>query len=110
MGTLLITRTVGTGSSASEPQRVGEGESHAESEAALPENAHVVVSSTSFSSKPLILHVDRYAAMIAELRSDQRWAELLSDSSSFDLLDRLADEALAEEDAGLTLNLDDLLS
>lgn len=110
MGTLLIPQTAGTSSSASEPQRVGEGESSAQLEAALPENAQVAVSSSSLSREPLIMLINRYPAMVAELRSDRRWHELLSDPTTFDLLDRMADEALAEAESGLALDLDELLS
>src|SRR5579872_5011349 len=110
MATLLITRAVGTSSSASQPQQVGKSDADTDLQTALPENAQVAVSSVSLSSEPLIMNMNNYAAMIAELLSDRRWAELLSDPSSFDVLERMADEALAEEDEGLTLDLDELLS
>jgi hypothetical protein len=48
---------------------------------------------------------DDFAAwMLAELRSEQRWQELLA--ASPDLLERLANEALEEHRAGKTLPLD----
>jgi hypothetical protein len=40
--------------------------------------------------------------LLAELESEQRWAELLSRPESEDLLERLADEALAAHRAGRT--------
>ena len=54
---------------------------------------------------------DKFARFIlAELESEQRWAELFSGPESEDLLDRLANEALAAHKAGLTkpLNVEDL--
>lgn len=48
---------------------------------------------------------DRLAKwLIAELESEQRWAKSFEDSQ--DLLSELADEALEELKAGLTLPLD----
>jgi hypothetical protein len=48
---------------------------------------------------------DTFAAwMLEELRSEQRWQELFA--SSQDLLEKMADEALAEHRAGKTLPLD----
>lgn len=44
--------------------------------------------------------------MLAELESEQRWAELLARPESEDLLERLADEALAAHRAGRTSPLD----
>ena len=44
------------------------------------------------------------AWMLEELRSEQRWQELFA--SSPDLLEKMADEALAEHRAGKTLPLD----
>ena len=48
--------------------------------------------------------------MLAELESEQRWADLFSLPESEDLLERLADEALAAHRAGRTkpLNPEDL--
>ena len=40
--------------------------------------------------------------LLAELESEQQWAELFSRSESEDLLERLADEALAAHRAGRT--------
>jgi hypothetical protein len=40
--------------------------------------------------------------LLAELESEQRWAELLSRPESEDVLERLADEALAAHQAGRT--------
>lgn len=54
---------------------------------------------------------DRLARfMLAELESEQRWTELFNRPESEDLLERLADEALAAHRAGKTqpLNLEDL--
>jgi hypothetical protein len=54
---------------------------------------------------------DKFARfLLAELESEQRWAELFSRPESEELLERLADEALAEHRAGRTspLNLEDL--
>jgi hypothetical protein len=45
----------------------------------------------------------RLRAILEELADDQRWRELFADPRSPDLLDRLADEAQAEYDAGLTI-------
>jgi hypothetical protein len=46
---------------------------------------------------------DRFArVMLAELESEQRWTELFSRPESEDLLERLADEALAAHRAGRT--------
>ena len=48
---------------------------------------------------------DVFAAwMLEELRSEQRWNELFA--SSQDMLAKMADEALAEHNAGKTLPLD----
>jgi len=44
------------------------------------------------------------AWLMEELKSDRRWSQLLE--SSADVLDQLADEALAEFRAGRTLVLD----
>ncbi len=43
--------------------------------------------------------------LIAELESEQQWAELFACPESDDLLTRLADEALAEHNAGKTMLL-----
>ena len=54
---------------------------------------------------------DKFARfMLAELESEQRWAELFSRPESEDLLERLADEALAAHRAGRTqpLNTEEL--
>ena len=46
---------------------------------------------------------DRFARfLLAELESEQRWAELFNRPESEDLLERLADEALAAHRAGQT--------
>ena len=44
--------------------------------------------------------------MLAELESEQRWAELFARPESEDLLQRLADEALEAHRAGQTRPLD----
>ncbi|MGI9175124.1 MAG: hypothetical protein ACR2GR_07390 [Rhodothermales bacterium] len=44
--------------------------------------------------------------MLAELESEQRWAELFARPESEELLERLADEALAAHRAGQTRPLD----
>jgi len=44
--------------------------------------------------------------VLAELDSEQRWAELFNRPESEDLLERLADEALAAHRAGRTQPLD----
>ena len=50
---------------------------------------------------------DKFARFVlAELESEQRWAELFSRPESEDLLERLADEALAAHRAGRTRPLD----
>ena len=48
--------------------------------------------------------------LLAELESEQRWAELLGRPESEDLLEQLADEALATHRAGKTqpLNIEEL--
>ena len=54
---------------------------------------------------------DRFARFVlAELESDRQWAELFSRHESEDLLERLADEALAAHRAGRTrpLNAEEL--
>ena len=44
---------------------------------------------------------DQFARfLLAELESDQRWAELFSRPESEDLLERLADEAISAHRAG----------
>ena len=49
---------------------------------------------------------DRLARfLLAELESERRWADLFASPESEDLLERLADEALAEHRAGRTLPL-----
>ena len=46
---------------------------------------------------------DKFARfLIAELESERQWAELFARPESEDLLTRLADEALAEHNAGKT--------
>ena len=50
---------------------------------------------------------DKFARfLLAELESEQQWAELFSRPDSEDLLERLADDALAAHRAGLTRPLD----
>ena len=50
---------------------------------------------------------DKFARFVlAELESERQWAELFSRSESEELLERLADEALATHRAGLTQTLD----
>ena len=50
---------------------------------------------------------DKFARfLLAELWSEQQWAELFSRPESEELLERLADEALATHRAGLTQPLD----
>ena len=50
---------------------------------------------------------DKFARFIlAELESERQWAELFSSPESERLLERMADEALAEHRAGLTQPLD----
>ena len=44
--------------------------------------------------------------LLAELESEQQWAELFSRPESEKLLDRLADEALSDHHAGRTRPLD----
>ena len=54
---------------------------------------------------------DKFAHfLLAELESEQQWAELFSRSESEDLLERLADEALAAHRAGRTqpFNIEEL--
>ena len=54
---------------------------------------------------------DKFARfLLAELEAEQQWAELFSRSESEDLLERLADEALAAHRAGRTrpLNIEEL--
>ena len=45
---------------------------------------------------------ERLQQVLEELADDQRWRELFADPRSPELLDRLADEALAEDVAGET--------
>lgn len=110
MSTLLISRTEGTGSLTEESEWVNAGETDADLGAALLEHALVTISTTSAAHEPLVMTIRRYEAVIDELASDGRWQKALHDPTTFDLLDRLATEALAEDDAGLTLDLDELLS
>ena len=50
---------------------------------------------------------ERFARfLLAELESEQLWAELFSRPESEELLDRLADEALSDHHAGRTQPLD----
>ncbi len=50
---------------------------------------------------------DKFARfLLAELESERRWAELFSRSESEDLLEQLANKALAEHRAGRTQPLD----
>ena len=50
---------------------------------------------------------DKFARfLLAELESEQKWAELLDRSESDDLLTKMADEALADHNAGNTAPLD----
>ena len=52
---------------------------------------------------------DKFARfLLAELESERQWTELFDRPESEELLERLADEALAEHRAGLTqpLNMD----
>jgi hypothetical protein len=50
------------------------------------------------------------AILLREIESERRWDELFSRPASADILARMADEALAEADAGRCrqLNLDEL--
>ena len=49
---------------------------------------------------------DRFARfLLAELKSEQHWAELFARPESEDLLESLAEEAMAEHSAGRTLPL-----
>ena len=49
---------------------------------------------------------DKFARfMIAELESEQLWAELFASPESENLLERLADDALSAHEAGLTKSL-----
>ena len=53
---------------------------------------------------------DRFARfLLAQLESERQWAELFSRPESQELLERLADEALAEHRAGRTRPLDVVL-
>jgi hypothetical protein len=57
------------------------------------------------ASKLPLEEQDRFATlMLEELDSERRWAEAFA--SSGDILDKLADEALAEKQAGRTKVLD----
>ena len=50
---------------------------------------------------------DKFACfLLAELESERQWAELFSRPDSEDLLEKLADDALAAHRAGLTRPLD----
>jgi hypothetical protein len=50
---------------------------------------------------------DRFARfLLAELESEERWAELFARPESEDLLERLADDALKEHRSGRTVPLD----
>ena len=50
---------------------------------------------------------DKFARfLLAELESERQWAELFSRPDSEDLLEQLADDALAAHRAGLTRPLD----
>jgi hypothetical protein len=49
------------------------------------------------------------ALLLAEIEDEQRWEELLSDSRTPGLVQRLAAEAVAEDEAGLTEPLEALL-
>ena len=50
---------------------------------------------------------DRFARfLLAQLESERQWTELFSRPESEDLLEKLADEALAEHRAGRTRPLD----
>lgn len=50
---------------------------------------------------------ERFARfLLAELESEQKWADLFSRTESGNLLDRLADEALSDHRAGRTRPLD----
>lgn len=49
------------------------------------------------------------AVMLAEMESDRGWDLLFNDPRSATILDRMATEALAEDDAHLTRDLDELL-
>ena len=50
---------------------------------------------------------DKFARfLLAELESEQQWAELLDRPESDDLLTKMADEALADHNAGKTAPLD----
>ncbi len=49
------------------------------------------------------------AVMLAEMESDKEWTLLLDDPRSAKLLERMAAAALAEDDAHLTRDLNELL-
>lgn len=61
---------------------------------------------TGFGSASLTLTLPTTEDDVA---AETRWAELLHDPDSIALLERMAEEALAEHDAGRTHNLDELL-
>jgi hypothetical protein len=46
---------------------------------------------------------ERFQHVLEELAEERRWTELLHDPRTPDLLDRLADEARAEYEAGRTV-------
>ena len=50
------------------------------------------------------------ALIVAEIQDEQRWDELFLDSRSPILLERLAAEAVAEDEAGITEPLEALLA
>ncbi len=47
--------------------------------------------------------------ILEEMQAEERWNELLNDPRSEKALDEMVAEALAEDEAGLTCDLDELL-
>lgn len=110
MTTPTITRATGTGSLASKPQQVDVAESDPDLAVTLMEHERLALSTINVVADPLVIQVFRALHVGDDAMSDRRWATLLHDAQSYDLLDRMAADALAEDDAGLTLDLDELLS
>jgi hypothetical protein len=74
----------------------------------LSHGTHVTMSTAGATDFRLTEEVP-ISAQQADVIADERWSQLLGDPDSIALLEQMAEQALAEYDAGRTRNLDELL-
>ena len=80
------------------------------------EQSHTAESSANASADSFTVFLSDIDSLIGKLdavlqamEDDRRWDTLFNDPRSEAVLDRLVEEAFAEEDAGLTLDMDGLM-